>query len=145
MPKDKRSLTVYSSVREPNSIPEELLSRAPQKCRPDLAARPILFALDCLSNLALSIEVCLLDGVFIRTVVSMTESAGVKNQPNGTTKQSLNFDAPQDGQPAPETDEYGYRIHERPYGTKRRMKVILMGAGASALNFFKQAEDEMQN
>ncbi|KAF2184065.1 FAD/NAD(P)-binding domain-containing protein [Zopfia rhizophila CBS 207.26] len=48
-------------------------------------------------------------------------------------------------QPAPETDQYGYRIREQPMGTKRRIKVILMGAGASSLNFFKKAEEEMQN
>lgn len=46
---------------------------------------------------------------------------------------------------APECDEHGYRIREQPMGTKRRIKVILMGAGASSLNFFKKAEEEMQN
>lgn len=50
-----------------------------------------------------------------------------------------------DGQPAPEYDEYGYKIREEPYGTKRKLKVILMGAGASSLNFFKKAEEEMEN
>jgi cation diffusion facilitator CzcD-associated flavoprotein CzcO len=30
-------------------------------------------------------------------------------------------------------------------GTKRKIKVILMGAGASSLNFFKKAEEEMDN
>jgi len=49
-----------------------------------------------------------------------------------------------DGEPAPETDETGYRIREVPYGTKRRVKVVLMGAGASSLNFFKKAEEEME-
>jgi hypothetical protein len=48
-------------------------------------------------------------------------------------------------QPAPETDQYGYRIREQPMGTKRKIKVILMGAGASSLNFFKKAEEEMDN
>lgn len=47
--------------------------------------------------------------------------------------------------PAPESDEHGYKIREQPYGTKRRIKVILMGAGASSLNFFKKAEEEMEN
>lgn len=45
----------------------------------------------------------------------------------------------------PETDQYGYRIQEQPMGTKRKVKVILMGAGASSLNFFKKAEEEMEN
>lgn len=50
-----------------------------------------------------------------------------------------------DGPAAPETDASGYRIREEPYGTKRKLKVVLMGAGASSLNFFKKAEEEMQN
>ncbi|KAJ4375879.1 hypothetical protein N0V83_001157 [Neocucurbitaria cava] len=45
----------------------------------------------------------------------------------------------------PETDQYGYRIKEQPMGTKRQVKVILMGAGASSLNFFKKAEESMEN
>ena len=48
-------------------------------------------------------------------------------------------------QPAPETDRHGYRIREQPMGAKRRVKVILMGAGASSLNFFKKAEEQMEN
>ncbi|KAJ9645779.1 hypothetical protein H2199_002819 [Coniosporium tulheliwenetii] len=48
-------------------------------------------------------------------------------------------------EPTPETDEYGYRIREQPMGTKRKVKVILMGAGASSLNFFKHAEEQLQN
>lgn len=48
-----------------------------------------------------------------------------------------------DGELAPETDEAGYRIRE-PYGTKRRIKVVLMGADASSLSFFKKAEEEME-
>ncbi|RYN67830.1 putative sterigmatocystin biosynthesis monooxygenase [Alternaria tenuissima] len=44
----------------------------------------------------------------------------------------------------PETDQNGYRINEQPMGTKRKVKVILMGAGASSLNFFKKAEEEME-
>jgi len=50
-----------------------------------------------------------------------------------------------DGYAAPETDEHGYRILEQPMGTKRNVKVILMGAGASSLNFFKKAEEEMEH
>jgi cation diffusion facilitator CzcD-associated flavoprotein CzcO len=48
-------------------------------------------------------------------------------------------------EPPPETDEHGYRIKEQPMGTKNRVKVILMGAGASSLNFFKKAEEDMEN
>ncbi|KAF2759074.1 FAD/NAD(P)-binding domain-containing protein [Pseudovirgaria hyperparasitica] len=50
-----------------------------------------------------------------------------------------------DGEPYPEFDQYGYNIREQPLGTKRRVRVILMGAGASSLNFFKQAETGLQN
>lgn len=48
------------------------------------------------------------------------------------------------GPPPPEADEHGYRILEQPMGTKRPIKVILMGAGASSLNFFKKAEEELE-
>lgn len=50
-----------------------------------------------------------------------------------------------DGSPIPEVDEYGYRIHEQPLGSKRRVKVVLMGAGASSLNFFKKAEEQLED
>jgi hypothetical protein len=75
----------------------------------------------------------------------MTESGSSEKQVNGTTNQNLSFISAQDGPPPPETDESGYRIREEPYGTKRRIKVILMGAGASTLNFLKKSEEEMQN
>ena len=48
-----------------------------------------------------------------------------------------------DGQQVPTHDTSGYHILEQPMGTKRRLKVILMGAGASTLNFLKQAEEHM--
>lgn len=46
---------------------------------------------------------------------------------------------------APETDEYGYRIKEQLMGTRKKVKVILMGAGASTLHCLKKAEEEMQD
>jgi hypothetical protein len=66
---------------------------------------------------------------------------GATEATNGNQAETCEYD----GAPAPETDEHGYRIREEPYGTKRKVKVILMGAGASSLNFFKKAEEEMQN
>ena len=48
-----------------------------------------------------------------------------------------------DGLEVPTHDEHGYRIREQPMGTKRKVKVIVQGAGASALNFFQKAEEEM--
>ncbi|EME45831.1 hypothetical protein DOTSEDRAFT_171457 [Dothistroma septosporum NZE10] len=53
--------------------------------------------------------------------------------------------AERDGYLIPEQDETGYKVREQPYGTKREVKVILMGAGASTLNFLKKAEEQMQN
>lgn len=53
--------------------------------------------------------------------------------------------AERDGAYIPETDATGYRIREEPYGTKRPIRVVLMGAGASTLNFLKKAEEQMQN
>ncbi|KAK5002822.1 hypothetical protein LTR16_005980, partial [Cryomyces antarcticus] len=48
-----------------------------------------------------------------------------------------------DGAFIPQTDEQGYRIREEPMGMKRRIKVVLMGAGASTLNFLKKAEEQL--
>lgn len=50
-----------------------------------------------------------------------------------------------DGFTVPVEDSAGYRIREEPYGTRRKMRVVLMGAGASTANFLKKAEEEMQN
>ncbi|KAF4311955.1 Flavin-containing monooxygenase-like protein [Botryosphaeria dothidea] len=63
---------------------------------------------------------------------------------NGTTRASEVEEDDYIGPPPPEADEYGYRILEQPMGTKRRVKVVLMGAGASSLNFFKKAEEELE-
>jgi cation diffusion facilitator CzcD-associated flavoprotein CzcO len=48
---------------------------------------------------------------------------------------SHSFSTPHDGHPPPLADSKGYTIIEEPYGTKRPLRVILMGAGASAINF----------
>ncbi|KAI7111657.1 hypothetical protein KC352_g35734, partial [Hortaea werneckii] len=53
--------------------------------------------------------------------------------------------AERDGQLIPESDASGYRIRELPYGTKRPIRVALMGAGASTVNFLKKAEEQLQN
>jgi hypothetical protein len=36
-------------------------------------------------------------------------------------------------------------IGEEPYGTKKRMRIALLGAGVSGLNFFKFAEEKLEN
>ena len=53
--------------------------------------------------------------------------------------------AERDGLHVPEVDSTGYRIREEPFGTKRKVRVVLMGAGASTVNFVKKAEESMQN
>ena len=42
-------------------------------------------------------------------------------------------------------DSEAYRITENPLGTKRKVKVIILGAGCSAINFFKRAEEVLEN
>ena len=53
--------------------------------------------------------------------------------------------AERDGYLIPEEDEHGYQIKEQPFGTKRRLRIIIMGAAASTVNFLKKAEEQMQN
>jgi hypothetical protein len=53
--------------------------------------------------------------------------------------------AERDGLQIPEVDSTGYRIREEPFGTRRKLRVVLMGAGASTVNFLKKAEESMQN
>ena len=53
--------------------------------------------------------------------------------------------AERDGAFVPKRDEHGYSIREQPMGTKKKIRVVLMGAGASSLNFFKKAEEQMEN
>ena len=77
--------------------------------------------------------------------------------PNASTSPNINADpnihdidqnnptAERDGAHIPEADAAGYRIREEPFGTKRPVRVVVMGAGASALNFLKKAEEGMRN
>ncbi|KAF2714425.1 FAD/NAD(P)-binding domain-containing protein [Pleomassaria siparia CBS 279.74] len=74
-------------------------------------------------------------------MVIHSESKSLYAAPGNPADENINIR----DQPAPEQDEHGYKIREQPMGTKRRIKIILMGAGASSLNFFKKAEEEMQN
>lgn len=45
----------------------------------------------------------------------------------------------------PRENENGYRIKEEPMGTKRPMRILVLGAGASGINFLKTAADKLQN
>lgn len=42
-------------------------------------------------------------------------------------------------------DASGYRINEDPYETRRKLRVIHIGAGASGITFAKFTEDRLQN
>lgn len=42
-------------------------------------------------------------------------------------------------------DENGYQITEQPMGTKRQMKIVILGAGASGINFLKLAQDQLED
>ncbi|KAK3719990.1 hypothetical protein LTR37_004113 [Vermiconidia calcicola] len=53
--------------------------------------------------------------------------------------------AERDGWLIPEEDETGYRIREQPYGTKRKLRIVMMGAAASTVNFLKKSEEEMED
>ncbi len=64
---------------------------------------------------------------------------------DGTQVDRETIVADRDGMLIPEEDEHGYRIREEPYGTKRKVRVVLMGAAASTLNFLKKAEEQMEN
>ncbi|CAK7237721.1 hypothetical protein SBRCBS47491_010100 [Sporothrix bragantina] len=42
-------------------------------------------------------------------------------------------------------DDNGYQIQEKPMGTKRQMKIVILGAGASGVNFLKMAQDRLED
>jgi len=45
----------------------------------------------------------------------------------------------------PEQNDAGYRIKEEPMGTKRKLKVVVLGAGVSGINFTKTAQEKLSN
>lgn len=45
----------------------------------------------------------------------------------------------------PTENANGYRINEQLMGQKRKLKVIVLGAGASGINFIKTAVDRLEN
>lgn len=61
------------------------------------------------------------------------------------SKTNIKHEGPDHAEPSrmPQLTAKVYTVKEQPLGTKRPVKVILMGAGASALNFLKQAEAEL--
>jgi hypothetical protein len=72
-------------------------------------------------------------------------STNIPAGPNDDEVLRNNPMAERDGYLIPETDSTGYRIREQPYGTKRKMRIVLMGAAASTVNFLKKAEEQMEN
>jgi NADPH-dependent 2,4-dienoyl-CoA reductase/sulfur reductase-like enzyme len=45
----------------------------------------------------------------------------------------------------PRTDENGYTIKEQPSGTRKPLRVVVAGAGASGINFAKFAREELED
>lgn len=45
----------------------------------------------------------------------------------------------------PKQSEGGYQIKETPMGTKRSFKIVVLGAGASGINFTKISRERLQN
>lgn len=43
------------------------------------------------------------------------------------------------------TDSQPYQIREQSFGTKKRMRIVVIGAGVSGLSFFKMAEENLKN
>lgn len=78
-------------------------------------------------------------------VINDTGSNNLYAVEGNTADRNVPDKAERDGALVPEVDEFGYRINEQPYGTKRKVKVILQGAGASTLNFLKRAEEQLEN
>ncbi|KAK0345378.1 hypothetical protein LTR91_016064 [Friedmanniomyces endolithicus] len=72
-------------------------------------------------------------------------TSNIYSDPNVNDIENNNVTAERDGAFIPKTDATGYRIREESYGTKRPVRVVLMGAGASTLNFLKKAEEQMKN
>lgn len=72
-------------------------------------------------------------------------SSNIPTGPNTDEVLRNNPTAERDGDLIPEADATGYRIREQPYGTKRKMRIVLMGAAASTVNFLKKAEEQMEN
>ncbi|KAL9086276.1 MAG: hypothetical protein Q9165_007191 [Trypethelium subeluteriae] len=64
---------------------------------------------------------------------------------NGNSADANSPTAERDGALVPKRDEHGYEVREQQMGTKKRIRVVLLGAGASSLNFFKKAEEQMEN
>lgn len=45
----------------------------------------------------------------------------------------------------PAINDRGYQICEEPLGTKRNIRVIILGAGVSGIDFFRNAEEKLEN
>ena len=45
----------------------------------------------------------------------------------------------------PRENDRGYRIQERPSGSLRPLRVVVLGAGASGISFAKFAQDQLEN
>jgi hypothetical protein len=68
---------------------------------------------------------------------------------NGATTNGTSVPVPMEDRPKvydwPTENESGYRIREVPSGTKSPRKIIVIGAGASGLDFAKHQQDLLEN
>jgi len=74
--------------------------------------------------------------------VATTEGYGGHYLPDDSSKGTA-FDAktPVINNPSDED----VTIHDQLYGTRKKMRVVMLGAGVSGLNFFKFAEEKLKN
>ncbi|RBQ69318.1 hypothetical protein FVER14953_04333 [Fusarium verticillioides] len=52
---------------------------------------------------------------------------------------------PANGTSGTKVAQRAYQINEQPFGTRKKMRVIIIGAGVSGLNFFKMSETKLSN
>jgi NADPH-dependent glutamate synthase beta subunit-like oxidoreductase len=68
---------------------------------------------------------------------------------NGTVTNGNSVPVPMEDRPKvygwPTENENGYKIREVPSGTKSQKRIIVIGAGASGLDFAKHQQDMLEN
>ncbi|KAK4948538.1 hypothetical protein LTR10_012542 [Elasticomyces elasticus] len=74
--------------------------------------------------------------------VATTEGYGGYYLPDDSSK-ATEFDSQTPVIINPSDDDV--TIHEQLYGTRKKMRVVMLGAGVSGLNFFKSAEEKLKN
>jgi len=76
---------------------------------------------------------------------STTQVAGSAPDTANRSHDSASIQIGRDENNIPAINDHGYQICEEPLGIKRKIKVIILGAGASGIDFFKNAEEKLEN